>query len=252
MARGHNQLTLRIVLVLVATPYIRYGMPAAEGPNQLRKRTALAPKPSVKEQQVLQLLATARERQKDVEQVETRMAEIADKVDSGLNRDAERNLLQEMSKLRQRKKVLQKKAMAALDEAAGHAPSSPARKDSADGVETRQPEPAAMKLSRTERAAAESTPGALLKQSGEKSEIDWCALVMVYVKAAVMFALLFWLVRFQKKDTRFRHYICNSFTTQSSECFDAEQFCLNATAFLCSLYRLACPAFLEALCIATH
>jgi predicted nucleic acid-binding Zn-ribbon protein len=154
--------------------------------TSLRKRSSGA-QLDEREQEALTLLSKAQAKQKEVETAEARMAEIAEQVDSGLNRDTERALLQEMSKLRRRKQELQKQAMAALETASR--PSGTAG----------QPDTATKMMSRTQRAAAESTPGALLKGQSARGEsgIDWCALVMVYVKAAAMFAFVFWLVRFQ-------------------------------------------------------
>ena len=159
-----------------------------------------------KEQQALalKLLSKARAKQKEVEHVEARMDEIAEMVECGLNRDSERALLQEMSQLRHRKQALQKEAMGALDEAAELRPAGVAVTQRSGAVRgtpaassTRPEAAATTKMSRAQRVAAESTPGALLKSGsgGETSKIDWCALAMVYVKAAAMFAFVFWLVR---------------------------------------------------------
>ena len=158
-----------------------------------------------KEQQALalKLLSKARAKQKEVEHVEARMDEIAEMVECGLNRDSERALLQEMSQLRHRKQALQKEAMGALDEAAELRPGvavtqlSGAGRGTPAASSTRPEATATTKMSRAQRVAAESTPGALLKSGsgGETSKIDWCALAMVYVKAAAMFAFVFWLVR---------------------------------------------------------
>ena len=165
-----------------------------------------------KEQQALalKLLSKARAKQIDVEHVEARMDEIAELVDSGLNRDTERDLLQEMSQLRHRKQALQKEAMAALDEAAELRPAlsgaevkqrSTPRRGTLAASSTQPETTAATTLSRAQRVATESTPGALLKpgSGGATSKIDWCALAMVYVKAAAMFAFVFWLVRSELK-----------------------------------------------------
>lgn len=168
-----------------------------------RTGAAAAAQLGKKEQQALELLSKAQRTQTDLEKVEARMAEIASQVDSGLNRDVERNLLQEMSKLRQLKQSLQTEAMAALDAAAGLTPASndPTMVQGSGGeisAAASQPNITQTKMSRAQRSAAESTPGALLKAgTGRESDIDWCALLMVYVKAAAMFALVFWLVRSQ-------------------------------------------------------
>lgn len=167
----------------------------------LRKRSSGA-QLGERDQAALALLSKARAKQQEVENVEARMDEIAGQVDGGLNRDTERTLLREMSQLRRRKQELQKEAMAALDDAAGLAPKAPgvpAELSTGSRPSGTVRQTSSKPMSRTQRAAAESTPGALLKAqsaSGE-SEIDWCALVMVYVKAAAMFAFVFWLVRLQ-------------------------------------------------------
>jgi hypothetical protein len=140
------------------------------------------------EKKALHLLAEARKKEKELEQVEARMEDIAGAVDSGLNGDDERKLLREMSKLRQRKQQLQKEAMAMLDTASELAPEpgtagatqsgrSKAPPTTATATVAGKSTRAGINSKRTQSAAAKAKPGALLKTggaSGGDPEVDWC------------------------------------------------------------------------------